>query len=127
MAEDKNNKGKVLVAEDETPMAKALSIKLEKAGFEVDIANNGEEALQALEANGYDVLLLDLVMPKVDGFTVLKKMKDKSMNIPTIVLSNLGQKSDIEKTSGYGVVDHFVKSNTPIVNVVSYVEKALSK
>lgn len=117
---------KILIAEDEKPMANALELKLNKSGFEAKAVYNGQEALDELEKNGpYDLMLLDLMMPQVDGFEVLEKLKEKKIKLPVIVSTNLSQETDIEKAKALGAVDYFVKSDTPVMKVVEHVKKAL--
>lgn len=116
---------KILVAEDEKPMARALQLKLYKSGFDVKVVYNGEEAVEALEKEKFDLLLLDLMMPKKDGFYVLITIREKNINVPIIVSTNLSQDEDIKKAKELGADDYFVKSNTPIIKVVEYVEKLL--
>jgi DNA-binding response OmpR family regulator len=114
---------KILIIEDEKPMAKALKLKLEKNGFEVDIAPDGKEALKKLKGEKYHLALMDLVMPHMDGFTLLKELQDKKIKTPIIVTSNLSQKEDMEKAKSYGVKDFLVKSDTPITDIVKKVQE----
>jgi len=116
---------KVLVAEDEKPIAKALTLKLQHAGFEVTTVYNGEEAVNELEKEPYDLALFDLIMPGVDGFKALKMLKEKDIKLPVIVLSNLSQQGDIEKARDLGARDYFIKSNTPVSEIVDYVQRVL--
>lgn len=125
MSEDKNIR--ILIAEDEVPISKALKLKLEKTGFEVQIAKNGEEALSLLEKGKYDLMLLDLIMPIVDGFSVLQEIRKKENPIPIIVLSNLSQEEDLKKAEELGAMDYFIKSDTPIAEVVNIINNALQK
>jgi DNA-binding response OmpR family regulator len=118
---------KILVADDERAMANALKLKLEHEGFTVDTAANGVEALNLLKKNSYELLLLDLVMPKKDGFAVLAEMKDEKIKTPVIVTSNLGQEEDQKKVAAFGVKGYFIKSNTPITELVSHIKKAVGK
>lgn len=115
----------ILVAEDEKPMARALELKLTKSGFKVIVTHNGEEALEVLGKEKVDLVLLDLMMPKKDGFSVLVEMREKNINVPVIISTNLSQDEDIIKAKELGAYDYFVKSDTPIMKVVEYVEKVL--
>jgi DNA-binding response OmpR family regulator len=112
--------GKILIVEDERAIARALELKLSGAGYDVEVAHNGEEGVQMMGKTKYDLVLLDLVMPVLDGFGVLEKVGNK---FKIIVLSNLGQPEDIEKAKALGAIDFFVKSNTPIIEVVNLVKK----
>lgn len=117
---------KILIIEDEKPMAKALELKLNKSGLETRVVFNGEDALQLLAKEKFDMILLDLVMPKMDGFAVLKELKSREIKTPVIVTSNLGQEEDAKKAKELGAIDYFIKSNTPIAQLVEYIKKYLS-
>lgn len=116
---------KILVAEDEKPLSKALELKFENEGYDVFIAQNGEEAISLLSKEDFDVLILDLIMPKKDGFAVLEFLKSKNKNIRIIVLSNLAQEEDFKKAKDLGAKSYFVKSNTPIVELVNYIKETI--
>lgn len=116
---------KILVVEDERPMARALELKLTHEGFEVVVAYNGEEALDALGKNTFDMVMLDIMMPKLDGFGVLEQMKVKNYSMPAIVLSNLSQSEDEKRARDLGANKFFVKSNTPIMRIVDYAKEIL--
>lgn len=120
-------KKKILVADDERSLAKALELKLSMAGFDVVTAFDGEEALNKLEEGKYDMILLDLMMPKKDGFAVLEALKSKGNTVPIYVLSNLSQENDLEKAKNYGVGGYFVKSDTPIIKIVEEISKILKR
>lgn len=116
---------KILVAEDEKPMARALELKFKNSGLEVKAVGDGEEALEEIKKGKYDLILLDLIMPKMDGFSFLEEMKKLKLSVPTIVLSNLGQEEDEHRVIDLGAKKFFVKSNTPISEIVSYVKDFL--
>lgn len=116
---------KILIVEDEKPMARALVLKLTKEGYQAEAAYDGDEAMEKLDKEKYDLILLDLMMPKKDGFSVLADLKNKKKKIPVIVSSNLSQEEDLAKAKKLGAVDFFVKSNTPISEVVKRVKKVL--
>lgn len=120
------NKKKILIIEDEHPMAHALELKLKKEGFDAKTAPNGEIGLEMLENGNFDLALLDLVMPEKDGFYVLEKAREKGLSTKIIVASNLSQDEDKERAENMGAVDYFVKSNTPILEIVEKVKKALN-
>lgn len=117
---------KILVVEDETPYLHALVLKLRKSGYEVEGANNGADAMKFLKENKFDLLLLDLVMPDVNGFVILEDLKKRWIKLSTIVLSNLSQEEDKQKISSYKVVDFIEKMDTTIVSIVAKVNKELS-
>ncbi len=116
---------KVLVVEDEKPMAKALVLKLTKAGYDTQAAHDGEAALAKLREEHFDVMLLDLIMPKLDGFGVLEAMKAEGLKTPVIVSSNLGQENDQDRAKNLGAKDYFIKSDTPISGVIEHIKKVL--
>lgn len=116
---------KILVVEDERPMAHALDLKLTHEGFTVTVAYNGEEALKAMEETSFDMVMLDLMMPKLDGFGVLEAMKVRNYKWPAIVLSNLSQSEDEKRARDLGANKFFVKSNTPIMRIVDYAKEIL--
>lgn len=119
-------KGKsILIVEDERPLAHALEMKLKSQGYQTHIATNGEEAIAELKKGGYHLMLLDLIMPVMDGFAVLEEMKGQKSRVPVIVLSNLGQDEDRTKAKGLGAIDYFVKSNTPIAEIIARVQSVL--
>lgn len=117
---------RILICEDEKPLSSALNLKLSSQGYTPTIVNNGREALEKLSQNQFDLILLDLIMPEVDGFEVLEELKNKGISTPVIVLSNLGQKEDIEKAKTLGAKDFFIKSDTPIAEVVEKVKNHLT-
>lgn len=125
------NKKRVLIAEDERPLSKALSLKLKSEGFEVDAVYNGEEAIgkideQVASKKTYDLLILDIVMPIKDGFDVLEHIKKKKINTPPVfVLSNLSQEEDRIKAESLGATEFVIKSNTPLKEIVEKIKSNL--
>jgi DNA-binding response OmpR family regulator len=113
---------KILVAEDEQALSEALSLKLEHEGFETARAEDGEKAIELITAGGIDLVILDLIMPKIDGFGVLEEMKERGLHTPVIVASNLSQKEDEAKAKSLGAKDYFIKSNVPISELVEKVK-----
>lgn len=124
MTTEKNLK-KILIVEDEKPMARALEMKLNHSGFEAQVANDGQAALDLLKTKKFDLILLDLMLPKVDGFGVMKELKDRKDKTPVIVASNLGQDDDAQKAKSMGAKWYFVKSDTPINKIVDYIVATL--
>jgi DNA-binding response OmpR family regulator len=121
----KNTPKKLLLAEDERAIAKALQLKLSLSGFEVEVASNGEEALALIKTKKFDLLLLDIMMPKMDGFTVMEEMKKLKNKTPVIVLSNLSQEDDADRAKKLGAVDFCIKSNTPLAEIIEKIKKFL--
>jgi DNA-binding response OmpR family regulator len=112
----------VLIIEDEHPLSHALELKFTHEGFICTVANNGAEGLKEASTGKYDVILLDLIMPEMDGFTFLEQLKKKT---PVIVLSNLGQTEDRDRAKALGAKNYLVKSNTPISEIVKIVKASL--
>ncbi len=112
---------KILVVEDEKPMARALQIKLERAGYTATAVYNGESALDVLASDSFDLIMCDLIMPKVDGFHVLEALRARGNTTPVIIMTNLSQEEDKAKALAMGARDFLVKSNTPIADIVSRV------
>ncbi|MFA6424126.1 MAG: response regulator [Candidatus Magasanikbacteria bacterium] len=123
MAEIKKH---ILIVEDEKPMARALELKLNKSGYNAIAVFDGEQALNALKKEKFDLVLLDLIIPKIDGFGVLEKLKDNNNKTPVIVSSNLGQEDDITRAKGLGAKGYYVKSNTSIAEVIVQIKKILN-
>lgn len=117
----------ILVVEDESAYQHVYHIKLEKAGYNVITAGNGEEALLACDKKTPDLIILDLIMPVKDGFSTLEDMKKRPAlkNVPVIVTSNLGQDEDIERAKKLGAIDYFVKSDLPVAEIPNIVSKHL--
>jgi DNA-binding response OmpR family regulator len=115
---------KILVVEDDKYLSNAYKVKLLRMGFEVKTAADGEEALEALKGFVPDLILLDLVMPRKDGFVTLEEIKknDKWKEIPVLIATNLGQKEDIERGLKLGAVDYLVKTDTSVDDFVSKVK-----
>lgn len=120
-----NNQKILLIVEDEKPLARVMSLKLSSAGYQTTAVFSGEEALAALAKQSFDLIILDLLMPKVDGFAFLAQLNKSGIKTPVIVASNLAQKEDIEKAKGLGAVDYFVKSDITLVEMVNKIKQYL--
>ena len=121
------NTQKILLAEDDQFLSRAYKDGLGRAGFDVTVVSDGEEAVSKIGESGFDLILLDLIMPKKNGFEVLEAIKgnDSTKNVPVIILSNLGQESDIEKGKQLGAVDYMIKSDWSMKEVISKIKKHL--
>lgn len=115
----------ILIVEDEKPLSHALEMKFKGQGYGTKVVINGQEALAELGKAKYDIVLMDLIMPVMDGFGMLEEMQKRGLKIPVIVLSNLGQDEDRTKAKALGAVDYFVKSNTPIADIVARVKTVI--
>jgi two-component system, OmpR family, phosphate regulon response regulator PhoB len=113
----------ILLAEDDRFLRKAAETMLKRSGFSVVAAADGEEALRLARESPPDLLLLDLIMPKLQGFDVLQSLKASpaTAGIPVIVLSNLGQASDVELARERGAADYIIKSNIALEALVERV------
>ena len=126
---DSANKKKILIIEDDQSILGMYTMKFTDEGFEVHSAEAGDVGLEKAEQTIPDVILLDIIMPKLDGFNVLKRLKanDNLKNIPVILLTNLGQESDIKKGGEMGAAGYLVKANYTPAQVVEEVNKILNK
>ncbi|MFC1801992.1 response regulator transcription factor [Patescibacteria group bacterium] len=120
---------KVLIVEDEKLVAKAYSDHLERKGYEVDIATDGESGLAKIKENKPDLILLDILMPKKGGILVLKEIRlNKELsNIPVIVLTNLGGFKNISEALSAGAIYYFIKSDTSLDEINSQIDKILTE
>lgn len=123
------NKYKILLVEDDQTLVKMYVIKLEREGFIVDVAYNGIDGLEKLEKNIYDTMLLDLMMPQMDGFEMIKTFNGSKFyrKFPILILSNLGQQEDIDKavSLGIGKDDYIVKANMTPSEVIERIRKSI--
>lgn len=117
--------GKVLIAEDDKSMANALKTKLTRAGYEVTLACDGNQALKSLGKDKFGLLLLDIMMPKCDGFEVLEHMKKAGDKTRVFILSNLSQPEDESRARSLGAKEYFVKSNISLAEVIARVRQAI--
>ncbi len=116
---------RILLAEDEPPLSRALSLKLRSVGYEVDTVTRGDECLEMLRKQAYDLLLLDVIMPGINGFEVLEHIQREGIPVRTFVLSNLGQDEDFEKARSLGAEHYIVKADTPLADIVGAVNDFL--
>ena len=116
---------KLLIIEDEVDLAKVLEEKFVNEGFQVvKIAHDGMEATSLIKSFRPDIILLDLLLPKKDGFQILEELKDdpELKHIPVIVLSNLGEDEEIKRALSLGAKDYYVKVQHPIKEIVEKVK-----
>lgn len=106
---------KVLLAEDDPHIARLVAFKLEKEGFRVTIAEDGERALERARAEPFDLILLDIMMPVLDGLQVLQELQQdpRLKGIPVVMLSAKGHERDVERALSLGAVDYVVKPFHP--------------
>ncbi|MFZ2167666.1 MAG: response regulator [Minisyncoccia bacterium] len=120
---------KILVVEDEAVLAKVIQEKLERSDYEVVIASDGEAALSLAKSFNPDGIVLDLLLPKRSGLEVLEILKadDTLKTIPVIVVSNLGEDTDIKHALMLGAADYYVKSEHPVNEIVEKIKNVLLK
>ena len=118
---------KILFIEDETALQKTLSAVMEQAGHTVVNAYDGEKGLELAQEAAPDLILLDLILPKMDGFSVLEKLKgdEKTKDIPVIVLTNLESVDDVEKVIGLGATTYLVKANYDLDDIAGKINEVL--
>jgi len=106
---------------------KILTVKLKRAGFDVFLAIDGEEGIKKAKETKPDLILLDLILPKINGFAVLSEIKKTPVlkKVPVVILSNLGQESDVEKGLRMGAEDYLIKTNLSLSEIVEKVKKHL--
>lgn len=120
---------KILVVDDEVPLVKAIVRKLKDANFATDCAYDGEDALLKVRENKPDLILLDIVMPKLDGISVIKKLKEQQeiKDIPVIVLSNLYDDKKIQELLKTNNTEYLIKVEHSLNNIVKYVKEKLNE
>jgi len=126
MPKTKPKSKRILVAEDEKLMAKALADQLSRAGFSVEVVYDGESALDFLSKEKFDLILLDILMPKMNGLDVLKELKSKGDTTPIIILSNSSKEETIKEAKHLGANEYFVKSNISLSEVIAAAKKILN-
>ena len=117
----------VLLVEDDVFLAGIYQKKFEMEGYKISIAENGEKGLADAKKKKPDIILLDILLPKMDGFTVLKNLKAdaSTKDKPVILLTNLGQKDDVEKGLEAGASDYLIKAHFKPSEIVEKVKKVL--
>ena len=122
-------KTRILIIEDDTFIMDMYRTKFEMAGYKVLMAEDGNKGIKMIKENKPDIVILDVVMPQMDGFEVLKTIKKDSnlKDIPVILLTNLGQKENIEDGLKLGADDYVIKAHFTPEEVVGKVEKVLRK
>ncbi len=120
---------RVLLVEDDEMLHTMYTQKFTREGYEVLSAYDGAEGVKVAQEQHPDIILLDIIMPKMDGFAALKKLKkdEATSSIPVILLTNLGQEEDIRKGRELGAVDYFIKANHTPQEVVEKVKEVLGE
>lgn len=118
---------KVLIVEDDKFLAELISTKLDKEGFSVVAANDGETGLTKAKEDKPNIILLDIMLPGMDGFEVLENLNKEQSRIPVIILSNFGQEEKVERGLSLGAVDYLVKANFTTGEIVQKIKEVLEK
>lgn len=118
---------KILIIEDDKFLRELIAQKLIKESYDIAEAVDGEKGIKAVKDEKPDLVLLDLILPGIDGFEVLAKMKEDPMlaEIPVIILSNLGQKDDIERGLKMGANDYLIKAHFTPGEIIEKIKTAL--
>ncbi len=119
---------KILVVEDEIAMQKALVDKLARNGFRTVTADDGETGLKTALNEHPDLIIIDIIMPKIDGISMVKKLREDTKwgaNVPVIMLTNLSDPDSVSEVAEYGVFDFLVKTDWKLDDVVALVKEKL--
>ena len=122
-----NSKKNILVIEDDKFLRELIIQKLLKEGYDVSEAVDGEQGIKKIKEEKPGLVLLDLILPGIDGFEVLSQMKKEPdlSSIPVIILSNLGQKEDVERGLKLGAVDYLIKAHFTPGEIIDKIKAAL--
>lgn len=126
----KTNQFKILIVEDDNFLADIYKTKLELEGFKVTVASDGEKGLKLIQTKTPDLVLLDILLPKLDGFAILETVKNgepPAKDVPIILLTNLGQNEEVQKGLRLGAVDYLIKAHFKPAEVVEKIKKILEK
>ncbi|PIW95350.1 MAG: response regulator [Candidatus Moranbacteria bacterium CG_4_8_14_3_um_filter_34_16] len=120
-------KKRILIIEDEKALRETLEDYLREDGFDVKIAMDGEIGMNLIKEEEFDLIVLDIILPKKDGFKILEEVKEdeKRKNIPVIILTNLESVEDIQKAFERGVTNYLVKSDHSLIEVSEKIKKIL--
>jgi two-component system alkaline phosphatase synthesis response regulator PhoP len=126
--ENTQPKAKILAVEDDKMLSGIYELKLKSQGYLVETAANGEEGLEKARTFMPDLILLDLMMPVMDGYSMLARLRadDTLKNTKVIVLTNLGQEGDIKRAVEYGILDYVVKTDTATNEIIQKVDHVLT-
>lgn len=118
---------KILIIEDDVFLQGLESNKLKKDNYEVIVASTGDEGMEKINEPDIDLVLLDLILPRFDGFEILKKIRETEniKKLPVIVFSNLSEEKDINRAKELGATDFLVKSNFTLDELVEHINKSL--
>lgn len=118
-------KKKVLLVEDEKALANALTRKLEAEGVEVLVCSDGANAVECIVANPEHLVVLDIILPNVNGFEILQEVQAVEKRSPILIWSNLEQEEDIQRAKDIGVDEYLFKTKVPLLDLIEYIKKYL--
>lgn len=122
-----SEKNKIVVVEDDHVLNKTLSEYLINEGYQIKSALDGEEGLKLILQEKPDLILLDIILPKKDGYEILKSIKvdDSTKKIPVVLLTNLGSLSDVEKALNLGATTYMVKADYKLEEILAKIKELL--
>src|SRR3989338_8293702 len=119
---------KALIVDDDPLISEMYSLKLREAGFDVEPASDGQQGLEKIRAGGYDIILLDVVLPTIDGFEILQTIRREGIpHAPIILLTNIGQKEDVDRGLSLGAAYYIIKAHFTPSEIVAKIHSALKK
>ncbi len=124
-----DTKGKILIIEDDRYISKMYQLKLSLEGYDVQVAEDGKQGVEKVKEFMPDIILLDILMPELDGFEVLKIVKsdDITKDIPILIMSNLGQEDHVQKGMKLGAIGYIVKSQYTPSKVVEKIKSVIDE
>lgn len=117
----------ILIVEDEGELAQSLEVKLERAGFSSKIVGNGKEAIENIKLYSFDLILLDLLTPHLQGVGVLEWMHEENINIPVFILTNLDERKSRKETLQAGAKKYYIKSETSLESIIEEIRDYFKK
>lgn len=119
---------KILIVDDDPLIAEMYTLKFTEAGFDVEVATDGRVGLEKIKGGDYDVVLLDVVLPVMDGFEILQSLQREGKPLPAVILlTNLGQKEDVDRGMALGAVDYVIKAHFTPTEVVAKIQAVLKR
>lgn len=120
---------KILIVDDDSLISGMYSLKFKEVGFKVFVATDGKSAIETAKAETPDILLLDVILPQMDGFEILAELKKQGLlkKMKVAMLSNVGEQKDMQRGMDLGAADYIVKANSTPSQVVERVKKILGK
>ncbi|TFG35456.1 MAG: response regulator [Parcubacteria group bacterium] len=120
---------KILLVEDDSFLIDIYTTKLKESGFSVEVAPEGDEAIRKVKEEEFDLVLLDIVLPKIDGWDILKQIKAESKlkDLKVIIISNLSQKEEVEKGMNLGAEKYLIKAHYTPSEVAKEIKEVLGE